>query len=452
MSSDVHRWYKAFRSGGRADIRIQQIANAVHNFGVGKYIPVALVEKKPRGDFYIFVAVEGPAPGVVPSEVEAFFQSGALGQPLPYVFEREQIRGMVSGEVDVQDFARRIPYRPPEAFLWADPFDDVPDAHTVHLLDPVAECKQFERLLSWLSAVGTGSWSLFQGACLGLGLSGEGSGRRGAQRVLRGERLLGNVEISPEGTHWTVAPTTLCQISEGVAAENPQEFVLCGARDSALLQALCRLADVQTCPQESGAGSPTITVRGSLEDLRSQLGTKAFVTSQSSLMLATVVPAITDWPLYLPELPNINPHLFDCKRFDGRSFVDEAFAGRTGFYELWQPKPQSAWTPPQYPDYRAFFDATRNRWVRGDWYGLRYLSHTTQQARCPVQYQASTRRLAVPYEWRWPELYERTLVLASGRLPRVANDRTWLLYDRISPDLLSLLQPKLQLHVDMMMA
>ncbi len=54
--------------------------------------------------------------------------------------------------------------------------------------------------------------------------------------------------------------------------------------------------------------------------------------------------------------------------------------------------------------------------------------------------------LAVLLSWRWPELYERTLVLASGRLP----DRSggWLRFDDIDPRLLETLAKKLRLRVE----
>src|SRR2546428_1873037 len=46
---------------------------------------------------------------------------------------------------------------------------------------------------------------------------------------------------------------------------------------------------------------------------------------------------------------------------------------------------------------------------------------------CPVLYEPAMGRLAIPLDWRWPELYERVLVLASGQLPVHRNP--WLIYE-----------------------
>jgi hypothetical protein len=137
--------------------------------------------------------------------------------------------------------------------------------------------------------------------------------------------------------------------------------------------------------------------------------------------------------------------MFNVKRFDGCTFVEDIFDERkSGFYELWPLEAhQSAANRPKYV---LFYDAVKRRWLRGDWYGLRFLALQSSGAPCPVRYDPPSGRLAIFEDWRWPELYERVLVLASGRLPNY-NQR-YLIYDSISPQLLSELNAKLNLQYE----
>ena len=76
---------------------------------------------------------------------------------------------------------------------------------------------------------------------------------------------------------------------------------------------------------------------------------------------------------------------------------------------------------------------------------MRFLALQVAGDQCPVQYDGETGRFAVPAAWRWPELYERSLVLASGRLPKRRDE--WIIYESVSCRLVELLTPKLSLSV-----
>lgn len=52
-----------------------------------------------------------------------------------------------------------------------------------------------------------------------------------------------------------------------------------------------------------------------------------------------------------------------------------------------------------------------------------------------------TERLAIPIYQRWPEIYERALVLASGQLPTYQG--SWLLYDKVEREVVRQLTKKL---------
>lgn len=98
------------------------------------------------------------------------------------------------------------------------------------------------------------------------------------------------------------------------------------------------------------------------------------------------------------------------------------------------------------PEYTLYYDEDTQRWLRADWYGLRFLARYEAGQSCPVQYGSTTSQFAVPLEWRWPELYERALVLASGRLPR--RQSGWLIYDGVGRELVDALRGKLRLDVE----
>ena len=444
MSNGVHRWYKAFECTGKPEQRIQQIGNLVRNCGLQRYIPVVRVEKKARGKFFVFVAVESQELGRVPPEVESFFNCGFLGMPFPGMFGIEQIRGMVTGEVDVQDFARGITYRSPGAFIWDDPFADAAQYEDVD--DILLQSQRFERFLSWLSATGSGTWQSFQQAARILGLTQEGASFQSG-RILRNLRLLGHVETSPDGSHWSISPSMLTQIS---AAGNslPMTFVLCGARDNALLGLLREIADVEERPQSEGNGPPSVCVSADPEDLRRALADRAFIGENASKAIADALPAVVEWPAILSELPNLDPAMYDCMKFDGDVFLDSVFTGRAGLYQFWPAGSTVSDRTPVRPTYTAFYDARTSRWVRGDGFGLRYLSRIADGERCQVYYNLDEAQLVVPFRWHWPELYERTVVLASGRLPTLTSDRSRLIYADVPEDLLDRLTPKMGLRRD----
>ena len=94
-----------------------------------------------------------------------------------------------------------------------------------------------------------------------------------------------------------------------------------------------------------------------------------------------------------------------------------------------------------------FFDEPAQRWIRGDWYGLRFLSLEAGQACVEVVHDSGASELLIPASQRWPLLYERALTLASGMLPGRAANPDWLSYPRIPLDLAKVLCGKLNVNL-----
>jgi hypothetical protein len=104
-------------------------------------------------------------------------------------------------------------------------------------------------------------------------------------------------------------------------------------------------------------------------------------------------------------------------------------------------------------DLTLFLDksSARHRWLRGDWYGLRFLAlcHdlSSHGDRPLARWEPAAQRLAVPVEHRWPAAYEQALVMAAGALPALSDDGQWLLYPSIPAPLRDLLANKLGVEV-----
>ncbi|MHB8578082.1 MAG: hypothetical protein ACYDCQ_22455, partial [Dehalococcoidia bacterium] len=360
----------------------------------------------------------------------------------PQPFKLDEIRTMVTGEVSVQDYARRLRVlRSEPSFADADPFP-AGDAISAEAAGAVIDRSQrFDHLLAWLSASGVGTRATFGSACHALGLAADGVE---AGRLLRRLRLLGHVESAANGERWSMAPAVLAEVASGAGWRG---YVLCGERDAHLLNTLHEAATVQTEPQLHGAGPARVYVESDdPERLEAHLAARALTRPprmlRSAARLAEVLPAIDGWLSLLTVIPGISPSLYDVRRYAGDGvFESAAFTGETGFYELWPRTVRPGQQPRAVGSY--FYDAARDRWLRGDWYGLRYLDQIRAGFACTAHYDLLSARLAVDSEARPPEIYERALVLCSGRLP--VQRGGWLYYDGVQPDVLNAIATKLNL-------
>jgi hypothetical protein len=227
------------------------------------------------------------------------------------------------------------------------------------------------------------------------------------------------------------------------------EFILCGQRDGHLIRALRNLGEVSTLPQTESAPSlvklrPDQPVE--LAHSISMLGLpfEIFVGGPVADRLAHLLPTLQEWASSLQELPGLLPQSFDKLRFDGVDFVETPLADESGFYQLWPIGHEKVQV--ERPRYTAYFDRDTEKWRRGDWYGLRFLAYSVTGIRCVVTYDPELQQLAVRYSQRWPELYERALVLASGQLPRLNHG--WLYYVGIGRSMLDSLRSKLNFQLE----
>jgi hypothetical protein len=439
------RWYKGFQCAGvRPQVLVDQLAVQVQRNDLGHLIPVVRAEKRAgRGGYYLFLAIESSAIGQVPEEVvrSSLLHFHLLGHALDQPFTFDEIRQMVGAEHSVHDYVRLIPYARPPLQLTSDPFEEtgVEELEKVVVSDDVAvQTQRYDRLLGWLSATGQGSWQVFQKTWQILG------GRDSPQHVLRRLRLLGHIETSADRKHWAMAPSTIFPITSG---DREGQWVLCGKRDTRLLQSFRQQVGVEITPHEQGDSPATVYLRVSniehLEKTLETIGRPIYQVEQAGLNLARVLPSLDGWRRSLESLQGIRPHAYTLKCFNGNSFAEVNFSGRSGLYELWPLEGRSTGRVAVHPEYVLYYDADGGQWRRADWYGLRFLARYDAGQSCPVQFSTDLSQLAVPVDWRWPEIYERSLVLASGRLPR--RQEGWLIYNSVGIELFKELRHKLRL-------
>jgi len=443
------RWYCAFRCVGDAAEILEHIACAVRQYDLGKYVAVARPEKGARhGEFYLYLGIRDAPEGRIPDEV------GRTLLQLPYfscringVLTERQIRASTGSAVALDTYGRSLHYVNPPAIEGEDPFSSPADEEVCSTASE-RHATDFERLMYWLGAVGAGSRIMFRTACGELGLASNGAQ---AHNILRGLVLLGHVEPSSDRSRWSAAPPVIVQ-QDFTTPDASDSFFLSGARDVRLLRTLVELiGDGNLTMQPQNAGPPVVGFRADPQIIHHIISSLASgdmsglqYGGNSAQLLADALPTIEGWMQALPEVPGFHPYLHQLKRFDGYAFVDDDFTQATGFYEVWPMGDAHGHSTG--PKYSLLYDSSRRRWIWGDWYGLRYLAMWLDGSRPRPWFDEAMGQLAIPASSRWPEIYERSLVLASGRLPR--RQEHWLIYDCISHDLVRQLQSKLQFSLE----
>ena len=204
-------------------------------------------------------------------------------------------------------------------------------------------------------------------------------------------------------------------------------------------------SDLQEIPQPY-AGGPSIGLINT-DDLPSfksklEVGFRALEYKNSPNLsgdLAEHLLPIKQWTQRLQKLSITNEILpaYELKIWVDGEFKTTAMANASGFYELWP-------TEDNMPKVTAYYDSDREQWLRGDWYGLRFISRIAAGDEYRWSYQEDTGSLTIPEAWRWPEIYERALVLSSGQLPSRSGGN--LSYHWVDEETLSILHKKLDVR------
>lgn len=411
----MERWYIAFNTFGSPLDILRRLSQAVREHRLGDFVIRFCYEKgadKKRGQFYVFVGVSSEQKGIIPPELQNEFytmlQRLRLSDQKLYVYF-DDVKRMVTKELEIHNL-RQIKMLKQTRLSPSDPFDFL---HEKKEEQPDQTQRQaYNNLMNWLSAYGRGSWQQFRTACNALRLDPTGEHSR---RIMRRLRSLGHVELTRDGQNWLVAPPALvCTESD----TSQYCTFLAGQRSSILLQELQNTARVEIEPQPYG-DSPDI-VRATFANRKdaenfarnfSQQHHSLHLAGIAALEIASRLPDLKTWGEQLPSVSIVKGNYNYEQWLDG-TFCPVHLPKETGLYRLTHVS-----TRFEHPRMTFFYDAERDIWRKGDWYGLHYLMLKRTGESCEFYFDHNLSKLGIALDNRLPDMYERSLVLASGKLP-----------------------------------
>lgn len=437
----MNRQYVAVPTRGNAKQIFDRIRKSVQTARLTRTIPVVKFERNPRGEFYVFLAVENSEDLHIPDDVATVLRRAGLRRNPHWPLEPAAIQPMTGGvELEIHSF-NALTYKS----LWTndigDPFD---------LSDASSEAEEsgdstleenHNRLLYWLSATAEGTWQTFARVCNVLQLAADVSD---ARSIFRRLILLGHIESSSDGQKWSICPTTLVQ-----CAANPEMCFLAGQRTPKLIKQFNERWELENIPQPSYHGPSCVKIQGVSSSELADNGFRPEHAGVAATQFAQLLPDLESWKGTLPCIDRLSTPRYNIEIWDGKQFSrcdtfyerDGQYVGESGMYRLIRDEGTNP--------YRLvlYLDQPSQQWLRGDWYGLRFLAYDTAERDFEVRYHLDSNDLLMPVDERWPLLYERALVLASGMLPcRVENSRM-LRYSGIPSESIQLLTDKLNVSI-----
>lgn len=437
----MERWYIGLRTRSSPIDLTQNLGRLVRQYGLGDFITRACYERrsghKRIGEYYYFVGVVSDEKGYIPEEkYQSFYsvlhQLGVHDSQI-YVYY-DEIQPMASKEIEAFNF-RQIRMVQLNRYLPTDPFDfaasSEDSSHIAEDTNPV-----FNHLLFCLSAYGRGTWQQFRTICIELDLDSTGEY---ARRISRRLRSLGHIEFSRDGQNWFAAPSCLVQVESG---NQQYHAFVAGQRSSRLLEMLQQDTHLMTAAQPYGNAPEQVQVTFPDEfaaqafvDDYSKQHHPIYLAGHAGLKIASGLPSLDEWEAALPVLSIVKGH-YRFERWVDGDLESVPLPRETGMYRLTHNSERF-----EHPQLTLYYNADTDTWRRADWYGIRFLALRRTGTSCDVHYDSARRELAVSLEQRWPDLYERSLVLASGRLPHFHNDHA--IYSNITTAQVHILASKL---------
>lgn len=368
--------------------------------GNGVYCAIGFADPRPHG---------GTTVPEVPFDAEAFIERLGFRLIAPGDFSRSVLAEAQAVNWTQESLASGDPIVHIERAAPPDPADVESARDAQARTNATAESQElttrFDRLLAWLSVQQSGTWAQFAAACTSLGL--DALAKPGD--VLGRLQLLGHLEVSVGGDRWAVTPPTIVGDVQG-------GWFLCGQRCDQMLERLATVLSIERRPQ---LGGPTVvTLVPSAEQLATLSVTvdtlQIPLVADASRQIAAKFPTWDRW--YANVRGNYRPNLAAADTVErviagGQTTVvrPESVNGSLSVGEgLYRLTFHHGYTTVV----RAYCDIA-GTWTRSDWYGMSYLAERSsglRAFRCDGD-------LVVPLDQPWPRLYERPLVLATGRLP-----------------------------------
>lgn len=278
----------------------------------------------------------------------------------------------------------------------------------------------YNALLYWLSTKGSGSMEQFFRVCTLLQVPDK------PYRVRRNLQLLGHLEVKLGARAWSVAPASW------VRMPGQTRWFLCGQRSSRWQ----KHPALQITPQSNGPDRWESDEPLNFED--NVAIADAGCTAENLLQI--LVP-IQTWIDELVEQPLLHaPSAYRIDRWNLKIQAYEpwhAMHFERGIYRFRRvvrhyEKSSTLYNHPT--------EQQKDRWLVADFTGLCFANHYYEQQRpLGFRYNPDSQELWVPFLLRWPYIYERCLVLSTGRLPEIVKGpayadirKLWLYYPGIA--------------------
>lgn len=435
------RQYVAVRTVGNPAYVLDRIRQAVQAENWTRIIPAVKFERRARGEFYFFLAMEGQGIDFLDLVGTIFAQWNLPGNIIPALLTPDEIKSMVSRTELETHSLNALTYRS----LWSNDFGDPLDlsdafSNSETVTDPSLG-DRYNRLLHWLSATAEGTWQTFKNVCSVLQLVDDVNTERSIFRRLT---LLGYIESSENGQKWSICPTVLVQ-----CPTEQNVYFLTGQQTPKLIEHLKVHYDVEVLPQPNYQGPSCVRVNGIFTADVALNGFNIVHAGTVSVQLAQLLPDLEGWKGILPAINRLSTTTYNIEIWDGRKYIqcdnfyerDGKYCGDSGLYRLTKREENNPY------QIVLYFDEPNQQWLRGDWYGLRFLAYNSAGRDFEIRYDSSTNEILIPIAEHWPLLYERTLVLASGMLPARDKNFRWLKYTNVSNELVQLLAEKLNVSI-----
>lgn len=387
-----------------------RIKSEVEDENLSHLLPLVKYEPSRGLEYYLGLAFDASNWDAEEAARDILVAAGITAAANPqqsFIIEAHQVQTLLRGSLEFESFTVPIRYeRPPasempstaELLAQTDREDDEIDS---------LEAEKYARLLYWCSAVGTGGLDRIKEACALIGIETEWGG---AWSVLRRLTLLGHLEIADgQSVRWSVLPPMLV----APAIDQGERFLI-GQRSPALRSSLHADRSLYEHLQP-GAPARWVILRGGASP-ECYDGCEPLDAGCLAGRLSEMLPTPDEWLGQLPGWEERDFARYEVEMYDPAEnvFVRVQFrlsALQRGLYRFTLERAGRPMTT------LAFYDCSAERWVGGDYYGLRFLARNAAGI-CRAVHNEEAATLMVPVPDRWPMPYERALVLASGRLPK----------------------------------
>lgn len=424
-----------------------RIKQQVEQQGLSDILPLVKYERGRQKEYYLGIAIDGNAAATGRDAADfarhVLVDAGvsiARNPQFSFVVEADEVQRLLTGTLECDSFTIPIIFDIAGSADGpsADQLFTEVDAADLARAEPSAhDTQRYSRLLEWCSAVGSGELARIQQTCQALGFSSDWGG---AWSILRRLVLLGHLEIAGSSLRWSVIPPT------SIAPDDDSDCaVLVGQRTPEMINFLRSGVSIEEQPQIDGP--PRIVIREPRGDIFYRPGRRVVETGCAARELSNLLPHVNAWVARLPTWDEQEFSRFDIERYEPQfdqfhevPRIDDRCKSCLYRFTFRQQRIVTL----------GFFDDRDNRWICGDYYGLRFLARL-RHSRCRAAFRSHTNQLVIPLSDRWPLPYERALVLASGALPqriRTEQGDTVLSYQGITRRLAEKLSILLDLELE----